>query len=154
MITTGVLIAWTIVFATYLRYIRVLKERDLVREVIEDAKSPLQPYLAWYGLCWCIFICNCRLMKIFLILVTFEGAKAYARVNAFWAMDKTYWAFSLAPFAVLSGFVLILIGWTIHGGWNEWKLTPLAHVNLHGRTKTETREESRQSKWEKILNYF
>jgi hypothetical protein len=91
---------------------------------------------------------------IFLILVLFEGAKAYARVNTFWTSEKTLWVFSLAPFAVLLGFVVILIGWTIHGGWNEWRLTPLNGVQLDGRAEEETAQEVGQSKREKILGYF
>lgn len=54
MSTTGTLIAWTIIFFTYLRFRKAYQTQGI--EVVEESKSPLQPALAWYGLIWSAFL--------------------------------------------------------------------------------------------------
>ena len=47
-------VSWAIICATYLRF-RVIVDYQGMRDAIPpEALSPLQPYLAWYGLVWSI----------------------------------------------------------------------------------------------------
>jgi len=56
MTTVATLIPWAIICATYIRYRKIIQREELQESTVEAANSPLQPYLAYYGLTWCIFI--------------------------------------------------------------------------------------------------
>jgi amino acid permease len=50
MTVTGGLISWGAICVTYLRFRKACIENRL--DLVPAAKSPLQPFLAWYGLTW------------------------------------------------------------------------------------------------------
>ena len=56
MTSTGTLIPWAVICGTYLRLRKAISENHYEGAVPEEAKSPLQPYLAGYGLLWCILL--------------------------------------------------------------------------------------------------
>lgn len=56
MTTIATLIPWAIICATYIRYRKIIQREELQENTVEAANSPLQPYLAYYGLAWCLFI--------------------------------------------------------------------------------------------------
>ena len=52
--TTGLLINYAVICATYIRFRKACLVQGIKR--VEAAVSPLQPVLAWYGLCWSVFL--------------------------------------------------------------------------------------------------
>lgn len=56
MTTTGGLISWAGICVTYLRF-RVACDAQKIN-LVPEAKSRLQPYLAWYGLIWILVLSN------------------------------------------------------------------------------------------------
>src|SRR5579859_6267565 len=57
MSTTGTLIVWAAICAIYLRFRKACQVQGV--QVVEAAKSPLQPFLAYYGLFWTCFFSTC-----------------------------------------------------------------------------------------------
>jgi amino acid permease len=62
MTTVGGLISWAAICATYLRFRRAYMVQQI--NVVQAAKSPLQPVLAWYGLVWTTFLSNNFILNI------------------------------------------------------------------------------------------
>lgn len=56
MTTSAILVTWAIICATYIRYRKIVRREQLQEHTVEAANSPLQPYLSYYGLTFCIFI--------------------------------------------------------------------------------------------------
>jgi yeast amino acid transporter len=52
--TTGLLINYAVICATYIRFRKACLAQGIKR--VEASVSPLQPVLAWYGLCWSVFL--------------------------------------------------------------------------------------------------
>jgi yeast amino acid transporter len=61
MTTTGGLISWGGICATYLRFRQACKAQDV--NLVPAAKSPLQPALAWYGLVWIVLLSMSMISK-------------------------------------------------------------------------------------------
>ncbi|EER43801.1 arginine permease [Histoplasma capsulatum H143] len=58
-------IAWSCINGCHLRFMRVLRERNISRDVL-PYKAPFQPYLAWYGLSFNILIIITQGFRAFL----------------------------------------------------------------------------------------
>jgi amino acid permease len=56
MTTTGGLISWGAICATYLRFRKAVQRQRLESALVQESRSPLQPALAWYGLTWCFIL--------------------------------------------------------------------------------------------------
>jgi amino acid permease len=56
MVTVGALINWAVICAVYIRFRKAYQIQAV--PVVEESKSPLQPFLAWYGLIWTTFLSN------------------------------------------------------------------------------------------------
>jgi yeast amino acid transporter len=54
MATTGGLIAWATICATYIRFRKACQVQGI--DLVQESKSILQPALAWYGLLWSCFL--------------------------------------------------------------------------------------------------
>lgn len=69
-----------------------------------------------------------------LIIVTLAGYKAFTRGAEFWALYSFAWGYSLATYAVLAGF-LVLIGCKlvrsriVSGIWS-WRIPLLVRIDL------------------------
>lgn len=69
-----------------------------------------------------------------LIIVTLGGYKAFTRGAAFWDLYTFAWGYTLATYAVLAGF-LVLIGWRllqsrIVSGYWSWGIPLLVRIDL------------------------
>ena len=53
------LITWICICYTYIRFYAGMKAQGIDRKTLPFA-SPLQPFLAWYALVWCLVICLVR----------------------------------------------------------------------------------------------
>jgi len=58
MLAPGVLFTWGVICATYLRFHHSLKLQRQVSALPIKARSPLQPYLAIYGLSFSVLLSN------------------------------------------------------------------------------------------------
>ena len=54
MTTTAILIPWAAICGNYIRFRQAVKVQRLTSHILPESKSLLQPYLAWYGLIWCL----------------------------------------------------------------------------------------------------
>ncbi len=52
--SAGMLITWSAICATYIRFRKAYFAQNI--RIVEEAKSRLQPVLAWYGLVWALFL--------------------------------------------------------------------------------------------------
>lgn len=55
LVAAAALVNWSVICATYLRFYYGMKKQNITRDRL-PWKSPLQPYLAWMGLVWCIIL--------------------------------------------------------------------------------------------------
>jgi amino acid permease len=50
------MVPWAVICATYLRFRQAVKRQRMTRAIPPKAVSPIQPYLAVYGLAWSVLI--------------------------------------------------------------------------------------------------
>lgn len=152
MTTTAILIPWAAICGGYIRFRQAVRRQRQESSIIPESRSILQPYLAWYGLVWCIVLRIPPASPNANLIVIFQGYKVLARSNEFWSQFGQEWAFQFAPFAVILGF-LLLFG-SSYLIWGEWMFTlPRASkVDLsNGRARELDEEEATLPLWKKVL---
>ena len=131
MSTTGTLIAWAAICAMYIRFRKAYQAQGI--EIVEESKSSLQPFLAWYGLTWTCFL-SIILCISSLKLAIFQGFLCFARNKNYWAIYADAWGFSLGPYAAIGGFVLLVCSWLVRARVKEhkwtWQMRPVERVDL------------------------
>lgn len=158
MSATGGLICWASICGTYLRFRKAVRFQELKDEVVKEAKSPLEPVLAWYGLLWSLFLCSpqnsCRANP----KAVFQGYLMFARYNPYWAIVSTSWGFTVGPYALTGGFCMFVIAWLVRtrvrqGFWTL-QVKPLDKVDLSKGVapKIVTQEGSDLNPWRNIFH--
>ena len=145
LIAIPALISWVAICATYLRFHSAVTIHNKRNDIPQKARSPLQPYLAWYGLVMSS-LCGCLLsFNLLLTLVIFWGFAAFTRNNAVWSIVNNDWGFEVVPW-VMTGVVLALfLGWHLHDYYKRGQLSlgfiPLDKVNLNGIVHEESEDK-------------
>jgi len=62
MTSTAGAIAWAVICLTYLRFKKAAQKQNLENLMVKEAESPLQPYLAIYGLVFSLFLSTISLL--------------------------------------------------------------------------------------------
>ena len=75
------------------------------------AESPLQPFLALWGLFWFSFIGLFFTVHVTAdFLVIFQGYKAWTRWNnQYWSVAPLQWGFTMVPFTIIALFLVLLL---------------------------------------------
>jgi hypothetical protein len=108
MMSAAALIPWAMICLSYFFF---SNNRDIRRQMIPKATSPLQPFLAIWGFGWSIFIglfFEVRGTNVFTVITS--GFEAWTRGYEFWSTSDESWGFSMSPYAVVIVFVLLLVG--------------------------------------------
>lgn len=133
MTTTGGLISWAVICATYLRFRKACQIQNF--DVVPASASPLQPALAWYGLIWTIFLSNIiHSIKLIFHEAIFQGYLMFARSNAYWRISADSWGYTVSPYMLIAAFLLLVLAWLARtrgmlGDWT-WQTPQLTEVNL------------------------
>lgn len=145
---TGCLIGWAGICGTYLRFRQAYQYQRIEAEMVPKAVSLLQPYLAWYGFLWAVF------------LTAFQGYLIYARNDRYWTIVSTSWGFTVSPYLLIGGFVLLLLVWFIvtrlrQGFWT-WQIKSLGSIDLVRGVapKTIKRDSEEVVGWRNLLTRF
>lgn len=132
MSTTGTLIAWAAICAIYIRFRKAYQVQGI--EVVEESKSSLQPFLAWYGLAWTCFLSTSPWETQADSQAIFQGFLCFARNSNYWAIYADNWGFSLGPYAAIGGFTLLMCTWLVRARVKEhrwtWQMKPLDRIDL------------------------
>jgi amino acid permease len=139
---------WAVICATFFRFRRAAKKQLMIRAIPEAAVSPLQPYLAIYGLFWSSLISS-FLKKLFLIIVVFQGYEVFSRHNPFWHRVADSWGYTVAPWLALFGIAMLVFVWLFkenykQAEWN-WGVPRLRLVNFNGVAPLVDKDESEYS---------
>jgi hypothetical protein len=64
----------------------------------------------------------------------FQGYLIFARYNQYWSRVSNSWGFTVGPYALIGGFVVLISTWLIRtrvtqGLWT-WQIKPLKKVDL------------------------
>jgi amino acid permease len=132
MSVTGCSIAWVGICSSYLRFRKIIHAQALNDNLVSASVSPLQPYLAWYGLFWSLLMGNPSLYK--LIPVFLQGYLAFTRGNTYWNIVSSNWGYSLAPYSLVAGSIILFMGWAIKSyifqGQLPWQVARVYRVDL------------------------
>jgi hypothetical protein len=94
-----------------LSYLRFSTHPRIKPHGVRKAQSPLQPFLALWGFGWSVIIgLPLTIRSADTLLVFTTGFKVFTRHNEFWSTTDEYWGFSLASFAVIAAFLLLVLG--------------------------------------------
>jgi len=114
------------------------------RAIPEKAVSPLQPYLAIYGLAWSV------------VLIIFQGYEVFSRNNDIWSFLASSWGFTIAPWLAIACFFILVLAWltrgyVINGNWT-WDMTSLSQCRLYDGIAPKIEEDEKpKSKFKKVL---
>lgn len=150
--------AWFAICATYIRFRKAYLIQRV--KVVEEAKSPLQPFLAWWGLCWTSFLCT----SFYLSRETdhgalFQGYLVLTRHNQYWSIVSKSWGFTLGPPVYLSGFFFLVLFWytrtrIVQGYWT-WQSRALNRIDLVSGVAAEPiRRPPHPKLWRRALLRF
>src|ERR1700726_1237562 len=129
--------------------------------MVPKAVSLLQPYLAWYGFLWAVFLSKPYFASVTLTSVAaFQGYLIYARNDRYWTIVSTSWGFTVSPYLLIGGFVLLLLVWFIvtrlrQGFWT-WQIKSLGSIDLVRGVapKTIKRDSEEVVGWRNLLTRF
>ena len=132
--TTAGLIGWAGICASYLRFRRAYQQQGLQHAIVPEARSPLQPWLAWYGMLWALFLSTLIRPIRSDILATFQGYLIFTRNSAYWSIVSTSWGFTLSPYVLCGTFCLLILAWLVftrfkQGRWT-WQVKALKRIDL------------------------
>lgn len=133
MILTGVLLCWLMICLTNLRFRQACQLQG--KDMIPEAKSPLQPFLAWWGICWTTFLSDpFQVSARSYQLVFFQGYLAFTRHNPYWSEVSKSWGFTVGPYIYVILFILLILFWQLRtrivdGEWSL-HLRPLDRIDL------------------------
>lgn len=146
--TTGSVISWSLICATYLRFrLAVLNQPGMETAIPVKAKSPLQPYLAIYG-----FILSSLIGCYFVVhstnyVVVFQGFQVFWRGDAVWNWTDSYWGYTVCPWIALALILVVVFAYLIHDyftrenrRWN-WLIPNLMRIDLHNGVAPITKDE-------------
>ena len=151
MSSTASLASWVFICATYLRWRPAVREQQLDNGFDTKTRPKFQPWLAWYGLCCSIVLC----MKNFRwswLTVLLSGYKVFIRGASFWGHYIFSWGYTLAPYAVFTGLIVLLAfplvkNWVKNGVW-DWGVPSLFGIDLHNGASEQYVEPVRHA-WER-----
>lgn len=142
---------WAVICATYLRFRRAVRVHGMEDYIPQEARSPLQPYLAIYGLIMSSILSGTAITVYANLLVIFSGYAVFTRNNAIWSRINNDWGYSIGPWATLAAFCIILFILFARGGWS-FGVPSLLNVDVHdGVSKVVADDVRQRSKFEKRL---
>ena len=126
------LLSWAIICATYLRFCRAAAIQNAMDSVPQEARSPLQPYLAWYGLAMSSLFSFFHSFNHYLTLVIFQGFAVFTRNNRVWSIVSSDWGFEVVPWIMIGGILALFLGCLLHDYLNgrSSKLISLRELDL------------------------
>jgi len=147
---------WAAICVTYIRFRKAYLSQGI--PTVEESKSQLQPYLAWYGLFWTIFLstppaCEANHKAIF------QGYLTFTRHNPYWAMVSSSWGFTLGPWMFISAFFILISIWLtrtriVEGHWT-WRIRRLQRIDLEtGVAPVLSPVQQNPQLWRRVLSRF
>ena len=154
MATTAALASWVIICGTYIRWRQALRKQGRERMVDNNARAKGQPYLAAFALFASTLLCISP-SKFRLMTVGLSGYKAFTRSRSFWGLYTFDWGYSLAPYAVFAGLLLLIALRMVRyrlldGHWNL-RVPKLGQADITSGTTGPYREPE-MSSWERKLD--
>jgi amino acid permease len=124
LLITCAAVSWAVICATYLRFHRIVQIQGMRGAIPPKALSPLQPYLAYYGLAWSILFGSQPSMLSSLTIVIFNGYEVFTRHNELWSQVSISWGPFVSSWVELGVLFLIFFGWLLHGYvvFGHWSL--------------------------------
>jgi amino acid permease len=149
VLTVCVLFTWATIFLTYIRFRHAMQVQRQMEAIPARALSPLQPYLAIYGLAMCILLSKLKSS------IHFADRSCILRVSRFHPhlARKTHVSGSLCCYW-LAGLCL---SWLVHGYvvLREWsfRIPRSRNVDLANGRAPEVTDEH-ESAISKVLNWL
>jgi amino acid permease len=132
--TVCTLFPWAVICFTYLRFRRAVKTHSMGQAIPKAARSPLQPYLATYGLAWSSVLRLSSHPEI-LTVVIFYGYLVFTRNNAIWSYYSDSWGYTVAPWVMIGSICLLVFAWIARNFVMErvwtWSIPRLQKVDLY-----------------------
>jgi amino acid permease len=144
---------WAVICATYLRFRRVVKVQFMRSAIPPEALSPLQPYLATYGLIMTALISSYPFPEIGTnsCTVIFEGFEVFAITSDFWKHTTDNRLYDMAPYIMIAVLCILLSGWLVYYRWKDgvWdlKIPRLQQVNIRAGMAPRKPDAPIPDKW-------
>lgn len=107
---------------TYLRFRSAVKKNRMERRIPQKARSPLQPFLALYGLTFSsILRTGSPLSSFRLRSVVLQGFQVFSRGNEFWAWTSNSWGYTIAPWIALLLIIILIFGFQCYSTRRIWE---------------------------------
>jgi len=137
MLAPCVWLSWVVILATYLRFRRAVEVQSQRSAIPSEALSPLQPYLAYFGLTMSFLLSKLH-FPIALMKVIFQGYLVFARNRL---PPGVSWSPTVVPWIIMGLLTVLMLGWYVHGGitkneW-DWRVPRLQKVDLHNGAAPE-----------------